>query len=171
MGRQRSSASSVIEEKSANSSDSGGRGVSKLDLARNLLSGSSERRPSSRARSRSGRGPQDRDTFDDGKSASGASSIYTSRSGGGSGSKGFGGKYDGDLNDRGLRHGYGTFVADNGNEYEGEWKNDKVSFKRTFSCFVTITRLKLTYLVIEARRPWQSQIQHGRHIHRLVEEL
>ena len=130
MGRQRSSASSVIEEKSTNSSESGGgRGVSNLDLARTFLSGSSERRPSSRARSRSGRAPQDRDTFDDSRSASGASSIYTSSRGGGGGSKGFGGKYDGDLNDRGLRHGYGTFVADNGNEYEGEWKNDKVSFE------------------------------------------
>mmetsp|Transcript_23067 Transcript_23067/g.47424 ORF Transcript_23067/g.47424 Transcript_23067/m.47424 type:complete len:320 (+) Transcript_23067:54-1013(+) len=77
----------------------------------------------SRSRSR----PQDRDTFDDSRSVDnrslGGASIYNdskSRSGGK-----FGGKYEGDLNPRGERHGYGVFVADNGNEYEGEWKNDK----------------------------------------------
>ena len=83
-------------------------------------------RASSRSRSRY---PQDsRDTFDDSKSVGGQSlggaSIYNdakSRSG----SKGFGGKYEGDLNARGERDGYGVFVADNGNTYEGEWKNDK----------------------------------------------
>ena len=56
----------------------------------------------------------------------GGASIYNdakSRSG----AKGFGGKYEGDLNSRGERDGYGVFVADNGNEYEGEWKNDKRS--------------------------------------------
>ena len=159
MGRQRSSASSVIEERSANSSESGGRSVSKLDLARTLLSGSSERRPSSRARSRSGRAPQDRDTFDDGRSVSGASSIYTSRSGGGGGSKGFGGNYDGDLNDRGMRHGYGTFVADNGNEYEGEWKNDKVSLRGYVLFFIcNDSAVETDTFSRVARRPWQGQV-------------
>ena len=39
--------------------------------------------------------------------------------------KGFGGRYEGDLNAKGEQVGYGVFVADNGNRYEGEWKNDK----------------------------------------------
>ena len=105
--------------------------LSNLDLARTFLSSESngETRAASRARSRSrSRLPQDRDAFDDSKSVGaqsfGGASIYNdakSRSK----SKGFGGNYDGDLNGRGERHGYGAFVADNGNEYEGEWKNDK----------------------------------------------
>ena len=83
-------------------------------------------RASSRSRSRY---PQDsRDTFDDSKSVGGQSlggtSIYNDTKSK-SGSKGFGGKYEGDLNSRGERDGYGVFVADNGNTYEGEWKNDK----------------------------------------------
>ena len=52
----------------------------------------------------------------------GGASIYNDAK---SRKKGFGGNYDGDLNARGERHGHGLFVADNGNEYEGEWKNDK----------------------------------------------
>ena len=64
----------------------------------------------------------DRDTFDDSKSVGGQSLGGKSRS---SGSRGFGGKYDGDLNSQGERDGYGVFVADNGNTYKGEWKSDK----------------------------------------------
>ena len=99
--------------------------LSNLDLARTFLSessGGNSTPASSRARSRSqsrSRLPQDRDAFDDAKSV-GATSIKSRSSG-----KGFGGQYDGDLNSRGERHGYGTFIADNGNEYEGEWKSDK----------------------------------------------
>ena len=101
---------------------------SNLDLARTFLSGSSgSARSSSRSRSHSSH-PQDRDAFDDcrsvgGQSFGGASIYNDSKSR--SKSKGFGGNYDGDLNARGERHGHGSFVADNGNEYEGEWKNDK----------------------------------------------
>lgn len=118
--------------------------LSNLDLARTFLSesdagGSSTSRASSRTRSRA---PQDRDTFDDSKSVASTRSRYShdrdtfddSKSVGGqslggksrsSGSRGFGGKYDGDLNSQGERDGYGVFVADNGNTYKGEWKNDK----------------------------------------------
>ncbi|KAL3808289.1 hypothetical protein ACHAXA_009801 [Cyclostephanos tholiformis] len=105
---------------------------SNLDLARTFLSESEVggNNATSRARSRSRpRYPQDRDSFDDsksvgGQSLAGSSSIYND-SKSRAGSKGFGGKYEGDLNSRGERDGYGVFVADNGNEYEGEWKNDK----------------------------------------------
>ena len=65
--------------------------------------------------------PQDRDSFADDSSRGGDSISHLGRRS----SKGFGGQYDGDLNSRGERHGFGTFVADNGNEYEGDWKNDK----------------------------------------------
>jgi len=101
---------------------------SNLDLARTFLNGSSGNSVSSQTRSRSrSRPPQDRETFDNSDSKSiahsvGGASIYNDPR---SKSKGFGGNYDGDLNSRGERHGYGVFVADNGNEYEGEWKNDK----------------------------------------------
>jgi len=103
---------------------------SNLDLARTFLSGSSGNSVASRARSRSrSRRPRDRGNHDydnsDSKSichSIGGASIYNDSK---SKSKGFGGNYDGDLNSRGERHGYGKFVADNGNEYEGEWKNDK----------------------------------------------
>lgn len=97
--------------------------LSNLDLARSFLSesgssggNSSQQRARSRSRSRL---PQDRDTFDDTKSIGGQSLGGKSRS------STKGGNYDGDMNSRGERHGYGTFVAENGNEYEGEWKNDK----------------------------------------------
>lgn len=95
---------------------------SNLDLARTFLSesGSSGGTSSQRARSRSrSRLPQDRDNFDDSKSVGGQSLGGKSRS------STKGGNYDGDVNSRGERHGYGVFVAENGNEYEGEWKNDK----------------------------------------------
>ena len=67
--------------------------------------------------------PQDRESFND-DSSRGGESIYNDSARRRT-SKGFGGQFDGDLNSRGERHGFGTFVADNGNEYEGEWKNDK----------------------------------------------
>merc|ERR1712085_89998 len=68
-----------------------------------------------------------RDNFDNSDCKSicnsvGGASIYNDSK---SKSRGFGGNYDGDLNSRGERNGYGVFIADNGNEYEGEWKNDK----------------------------------------------
>jgi len=116
------SSASAITSQAPRSADSK---LSNLDLARTFLNGSAVANSRARSRSRS-RLPQDRDTFDDSKSVGGQSfggaSIYNDNK---SRSKGFGGKYDGDLNQRGERHGYGTFVADNGNEYEGEWKNDK----------------------------------------------
>jgi hypothetical protein len=97
--------------------------LSNLDLARSFLDKSGAPRSRSRAR------PQDRDTFvddSDAKSVGGRSlggvSLYTdskSRSGK------FGGNYDGDLNSRGERHGKGSFTADNGNKYEGDWVRDK----------------------------------------------
>lgn len=34
-------------------------------------------------------------------------------------------KYKGELNDDGLRHGYGIYTSRNGNEYRGEWQNNK----------------------------------------------
>jgi len=37
----------------------------------------------------------------------------------------FMGTYEGDLNAEGQRHGCGVLLCDNGNSYEGEWKNDK----------------------------------------------
>ena len=37
----------------------------------------------------------------------------------------FMGTYEGDLNAGGQRHGFGVLLCDNGNSYEGEWKNDK----------------------------------------------
>lgn len=97
---------------------------SNLDLARSFLSESGSSGGNSgqqRARSRSRpRLPQDRDsTFDDSRSVGGQSLGGKSRS------STKGGNYDGDMNSRGERHGYGVFVAENGNEYEGEWKNDK----------------------------------------------
>jgi len=101
---------------------------SNLDLARTFLSGSSGNSVVSRARSRSrSRLPKDRDNFDNSDCKSicnsvGGASIYNDSK---SKSRGFGGNYDGDLNSRGERNGYGVFIADNGNEYEGEWKNDK----------------------------------------------
>jgi len=92
---------------------------SNLDIARSFLSDSGSG-GNSRARSRSrSRMPQDRDTFDDSKSIGGQSLGGKSRS------STKGGNYDGDTNSRGERHGYGVFVAENGNEYDGEWKNDK----------------------------------------------
>ena len=96
---------------------------SNLDLARSFLSesgssggNSSQQRARSRSRPRL---PQDRDAFDDSKSIGGQSLGGKSRS------STKGGNYDGSMNSRGERHGYGVFVAGNGNEYEGEWKNDK----------------------------------------------
>jgi hypothetical protein len=35
------------------------------------------------------------------------------------------GTYEGDLNSSGQRHGFGVLICDNGNSYEGDWKNDK----------------------------------------------
>jgi hypothetical protein len=124
------------EHRSTSMYDSDSRSVvdsklSNLDLARSFLNGKPGAATStSRSRSRP-RVPQDRDTFGDdsdarsvgGKSLGGASFYDANKSR--SGSNRFGGKYVGDLNSRGERNGYGTFVADNGNEYEGEWKNDK----------------------------------------------
>jgi hypothetical protein len=60
-----------------------------------------------------------------GQSLVGGTLIYNDKNSRSSGSKGFGGRYEGDLNAKGERVGYGVFVADNGNRYEGEWKNDK----------------------------------------------
>lgn len=37
----------------------------------------------------------------------------------------FMGTYEGDLNGDGQRHGFGVLLCDNGNSFEGEWKNDK----------------------------------------------
>jgi predicted nucleic acid-binding Zn-ribbon protein len=37
----------------------------------------------------------------------------------------FMGTYEGDLNSKGQRHGFGVLICDNGNSYEGDWKNDK----------------------------------------------
>jgi predicted nucleic acid-binding Zn-ribbon protein len=37
----------------------------------------------------------------------------------------FMGTYEGDLNAKGQRHGFGVLICDNGNSYEGDWKNDK----------------------------------------------
>jgi hypothetical protein len=98
--------------------------LSNLDLARSFLN---DKTGVPRSRSRA-RAPQDRDTFEDadarslsGRSLGGASLYTDSRSR----TAAFGGTYDGDLNSRGERHGKGTFVADNGHMYEGEWKNDK----------------------------------------------
>lgn len=113
---------------------SGDSGLSNIDRARSLLKGASRSRSRSRPRmqssnasvesSHSSRGmPQDREYFNDDASR-GGESIYNDAARRSS-SKGFGGQFDGDLNTRGERHGFGTFVADNGNEYEGEWKNDK----------------------------------------------
>jgi hypothetical protein len=42
-----------------------------------------------------------------------------------------GGEYIGCLNRRGQKHGYGKMKYDNGNEYEGEWMNDKRAGKGT----------------------------------------
>jgi hypothetical protein len=42
-----------------------------------------------------------------------------------------GGEYSGCLNRRGQKHGYGKMKYDNGNEYEGEWINDKRAGKGT----------------------------------------
>ena len=36
----------------------------------------------------------------------------------------FMGTYEGDLNAKGQRHGFGVLLCDNGNPYEGEWKKD-----------------------------------------------
>jgi hypothetical protein len=97
--------------------------LSNLDLARSFLDKSGAPRSRSRAR------PQDRDTFGDdsdarsvgGRSLGGASLYTDSKSRSGK----FGGNYDGDLNSRGERHGKGSFTADNGNKYEGDWVRDK----------------------------------------------
>merc|ERR1712086_875790 len=89
-------------------------------------SGSSGNSVVSRARSRSrSRLPKDRDNFDNSDCKSicnsvGGASIYNDSK---SKSRGFGGNYDGDLNSRGERNGYGVFIADNGNAYEGAWNN------------------------------------------------
>eukprot|EP00956_Cyclotella_meneghiniana_P044036 scaffold298885_cov89-Cyclotella_meneghiniana.AAC.1 len=37
----------------------------------------------------------------------------------------FMGTYEGDLNAKGQRHGFGVLICDNGNSYEGDWKLDK----------------------------------------------
>lgn len=42
-----------------------------------------------------------------------------------------GGEYLGSLNRRGQKHGTGKMKYDNGNEYEGEWMNDKRAGKGT----------------------------------------
>lgn len=34
-------------------------------------------------------------------------------------------KYQGEYNEEGERHGYGIYTSKNGNEYRGEWQNDK----------------------------------------------
>jgi hypothetical protein len=106
--------------------------LSNIDRARSLLSGTSRSRSRPRMQSSndsvnsSSRGsrdrPQDRETSFNDDSSRGGESIQSSRR---RSSRGFGGQYDGDLNSRGERHGFGIFVADNGNEYEGDWKNDK----------------------------------------------
>jgi predicted nucleic acid-binding Zn-ribbon protein len=106
-----SDSKSVSDVKSAGRStvDLGSK-LSNLDLARSFLDNKTGA-PRSRSRAR----PQDRDTFGDdsdarsvgGRSLGGASLYTDSKSRSGK----FGGNYDGDLNNRGERHGKGSFVA------------------------------------------------------------
>jgi hypothetical protein len=42
-----------------------------------------------------------------------------------------GGEYVGQLNGRGQKHGNGKMTYDNGNEYDGQWKNNKRDGKGT----------------------------------------
>jgi hypothetical protein len=124
VGRDESDSKSVSEMRSVSrgrKSDLSSK-LSNLDLARSFLD-----KPAPRSGSRAR--PQDRDTYGDdsdarsvgGRSLGGASLYTDTKSRNGK----FGGQYDGDLNSRGERHGNGSFIADNGNKYEGEWRNDK----------------------------------------------